>query len=85
MDHPVLERNEILFWLKRFRELDTTKLSHRRRLIDSFVNFIVLYDLRNNRYLNLPIKTLIHIGDDNLARICKTDVFVYLALFYNRT
>ena len=30
----------------RFRELDTTKLSHRRRLIDSFLNSIVLYDDR---------------------------------------
>ena len=30
----------------RFRELDTTKLSHRRRPIDSFVNSIILYDDR---------------------------------------
>ena len=44
LSHPKLERDEILFWLKRFRELDTTKLSHRRRLIDSFVNSIVLFD-----------------------------------------
>ena len=46
LSHPKLERDEILFWLKRFRELDTTKLSHRRRLIDSFVNSIILYDDR---------------------------------------
>lgn len=44
--HPKVERDEILFWLKRFRELDTTKLSHRRRLIDSFVNSIILFDDR---------------------------------------
>ena len=46
LSHPKLERNEILFWLKRFRDLDTTKLEHRRRLIDSFVNSIILYDDR---------------------------------------
>lgn len=36
---PALTRDQIVFWLHRFR-----KLEHRRRLINSFVNAIYLYD-----------------------------------------
>ena len=32
------------FWLHRFRKLDVTKQSHRKMLIDTFVNAIFLYD-----------------------------------------
>ena len=41
---PTLARDQIIFWLHRFRKLDTTKLEHRRRLINSFVNAVILYD-----------------------------------------
>ena len=41
---PPLDKDKILFWLYRFRKMDTTKLEHRKRLIDSFVNAIYLYD-----------------------------------------
>lgn len=41
---PHLTRDQILFWFHRFRKLDTKKLEHRRRLIDSFINAIFLYD-----------------------------------------
>lgn len=41
---PPIDKDRILFWLHRFRKLDTTKLEHRKRLIDSFVNAIYLYD-----------------------------------------
>ena len=41
---PPIDKDKILFWLHRFRKLDTTKLEHRKRLIDSFVNAIYLYD-----------------------------------------
>ena len=41
---PPIDKDKILFWLHRFRKLDTTKLEHRKRLIDSFVNVIYLYD-----------------------------------------
>ena len=34
------------FWFHRFRKLDAKNLDHRRRLIDSFVNAIFLYDDR---------------------------------------
>ena len=32
------------FWLHRFRKLDVTKQSHRKMLIDTFINAIFLYD-----------------------------------------
>ena len=41
---PPIDKDKILFWLYRFRKMDTTKLEHRKRLIDSFVNAIYLYD-----------------------------------------
>jgi DNA invertase Pin-like site-specific DNA recombinase len=41
---PTLTRDQILFWLYRFRELNPQKLEHRRRLINSFVNAVYLYD-----------------------------------------
>ena len=41
---PTLTRDQILHWLYRFRKLDTNKPEHRRRLINSFVNAIYLYD-----------------------------------------
>ena len=46
MAQPMLSREQIVFWFHRFRKLDTKKLEHRRRLIDSFVNAIFLYDDR---------------------------------------
>jgi hypothetical protein len=44
MAQPTLTRDQILFWLYRFRELNPQKLEHRRRLINSFVNAVYLYD-----------------------------------------
>ena len=41
---PTLTRDQILFWLYRFRELNPQKSEHRRRLINSFVNAVYLYD-----------------------------------------
>ena len=43
---PTLSREQIIFWFHRFRKLNIKKLDHRRRLIDSFVNAIFLYDDR---------------------------------------
>ena len=43
---PEFTRDQFLFWFQRMRKYDTTKLVHRRRLIDSFVNAIYLYDDR---------------------------------------
>lgn len=47
MTKPSLTKDHIVFWLHhRFRKLNTDKLEHRCRLIDSFVNAIFLYDDR---------------------------------------
>ena len=34
---------QILFWLHKFRIIDTTKQDRRQRLIDTFVNAVYLY------------------------------------------
>ena len=41
---PRLTKEQITFFLKRFRELDVTKLEHRKQLINTFINAIYLYD-----------------------------------------
>lgn len=46
MAQLMLSREQIVFWFHRFRKMDTKKLEHRRRLIDSFVNAVFLYDDR---------------------------------------
>jgi len=44
LQKPMLTKDQILFWLYKFRKLDVTKLESRRRLVDNFVNSIVVYD-----------------------------------------
>lgn len=44
MARSILTKDQIIFWFHRFRKLDINKLEHRRRLIDSFVNALFLYD-----------------------------------------
>ena len=44
MQRPLLKRDQVIFWIQRFRKLDVTKYEHRQRLIDSFVNSIYLFD-----------------------------------------
>ena len=46
MAKPTLSREQIILWFHRFRKLNTKRLDHRRRLIDSFVNDGFLYDDR---------------------------------------
>lgn len=46
MEKPLLTKEQIVFWFHRFRKLNPKKLEHRRRLIDSFINAIYLYDDR---------------------------------------
>ena len=43
---PEFTRDQFLFWFDRLRKYDTTNIVHRRRLIDSFVNAVYLYDDR---------------------------------------
>ena len=41
---PKVSAEFMTFWLHRFRKLDVTKQSHRKMLIDTFINAIYLYD-----------------------------------------
>jgi hypothetical protein len=41
---PLLTKKQILFWLHKFRGIDTSVREHRQRLIDTFVNAVYLYD-----------------------------------------
>ena len=49
---PTFDRDQIKFWFHRFRKADASKLENRRRLVDSFVNSIILYDDRIEFYFN---------------------------------
>ena len=44
IQRPRLTKEQILFWLHKFRGLDMTRKDHRQRLIDSLVNAVVLHD-----------------------------------------
>ena len=44
MAQPTFTADHIRFWLHQLRELNPQKLEHRRRLINSFVNAVYLYD-----------------------------------------
>jgi len=44
MQRPLLTREQVLFWICRYRQLDITIPEQRQRLIDGFVNAIYLYD-----------------------------------------
>jgi len=44
MQRPQLTREQVLFWICRYRQLDVTVPEQRQRLIDGFVNAIYLYD-----------------------------------------
>ena len=44
LQKPRLTKEQVLFFLQRFRTIDTTKQDQRQRLIDSFVNAVYVYD-----------------------------------------
>lgn len=44
MQKPLLTREQVIFWIHKFREFDLEQLVHRQRLIDSFINAIFIYD-----------------------------------------
>lgn len=46
VSRPIISKDEILFYLIKYRKLNMKQLDHRRRLIDSFVNAIYLFDDR---------------------------------------
>ncbi len=44
MQKPMLTKEQIQFWLEKFRNTDVSHYEQKQRLIDSFVNSIYLYD-----------------------------------------
>ena len=44
LQKPRLTKEQVLFFLHRFRTIDTSKQEQRQRLIDSFVNAVYVYD-----------------------------------------
>jgi len=44
LQKPRLTEEQVIFWLRRFRAINTTKQEQRQRLIDSFVNAVYVYD-----------------------------------------
>lgn len=44
MRHPKVSREDVVWWICRFRTLDVSKLDERRRLIDSFINSVTVFD-----------------------------------------
>ena len=44
MRKPMYSREDIVYWLCRFRSLNVENLDERRRLIDSFVNSVTIFD-----------------------------------------
>lgn len=44
MAKPLLTKEQVIFWLQRFRSFNTHRLDHKRKLIDCFINSVYLYD-----------------------------------------
>ena len=44
LSRPNFTKELILFWIHKFRKLNPKKLEHRRRLINSFLNSVYLFD-----------------------------------------
>lgn len=44
MQKQFLTREQVIFWIHKFRKFDLEQLDHRQRLIDSFINAIYVYD-----------------------------------------
>ena len=44
IERPFLKREQIIFWLRRFREFDIADYEQRQLLIDTFVNVTYLYE-----------------------------------------
>lgn len=47
---PTLTKEQVILWLQHFRELDPKNPKHRKRLVDTFVNAVILYDDRIEFY-----------------------------------
>ena len=63
---PLLNEDQVRFWFERLRNLNINELSHRKRLIDTFLNSVFVYDdklLINCNYPNTS--TIVRFSDIN--------------------
>jgi len=44
MQRPRMSREDVVYWICRFRTLDVSRLEDRQRLVDSFVNSVTIFD-----------------------------------------
>lgn len=49
---PVITKKQIKCWFARLRKLNVNNINHRKRMVDSFVNSIIVYDDRLEFYFN---------------------------------
>ncbi len=63
---PLLNEDQIRFWFDRLRNLNINELSHRKRLIDTFLNSVFVYDNKLLINCNYPnTSTIVRFSDIN--------------------
>ena len=69
ISQPIITRDQLVFWFDKLKKLNPNKLEDRRRLIDTFVNSIIVYDDRIEFYFNYKggAKTLTKTELDNFS------------------
>ena len=84
---PLLTREQIIFWLHKFRGIDITKQDQRQRLIDTFLNAVYVYDEKialtfnykdGDKTLSLKDIESSDLFGDALPRLCQAhDTFFF--------
>ena len=46
MEKPILTREQVTFFMQKYRTMDVTKQEERQRMIDTFINAVYVYDDR---------------------------------------
>ena len=63
---PLLNEDQVRFWFERLRNLNINELSHRKRLIDTFLNSVFVYDNKLLINCNYPnTSTIVRFSDIN--------------------
>ena len=77
LERPLLTKEQIIEWLKDLRKYGTKRLDHKRRLINTFVNSVYLYDDKiviNFNYKDgtetLPLQEIEAFLSSNLTSMC---------------
>ena len=52
ISQPIITRDQLVFWFDKLKKLNPNKLEDRRRLIDTFVNSVIVYDDRIEFHFN---------------------------------